>query len=55
MSVYAKFIAAASAAVAVGVSVTADGSVSLNDGFAMLSAALGALAVLLTPNTPKES
>lgn len=49
---YAKFVAALAAAVAVGVSVTADGVVSINDVFAMLAAGLGALAVALTPNKP---
>lgn len=55
MKVYAKFVVALAAAVAVGVSVTADGHVSLNDWFAMASALLGSLAVGAVPNqTPDD-
>lgn len=52
MEKYRKFIAALAAAVAVGVTLTVDGSVSLNDGLAMLSAGLGALLVYGVPNDP---
>lgn len=52
MKAYSKLIAALAAAAAVGVSVTADGSLSLNDGFAIGSALLGALAVGVVTNTP---
>ena len=54
MKAYAKLIAALSAALGVAVSVTADGSISLNDGFAIAAAGVGALAVGLVPNTPRE-
>ena len=53
MSAYAKAIAAISAALGVAVSVTADGVLSLQDGFAIAAAALGALAVYATPNVSK--
>lgn len=51
-AVYAKFIVALSAALGVAVSVTVDGSVSLNDGFAIAAAGVGALAVAAIPNKP---
>lgn len=51
---FAKLWVAFAAAAAVGVSVTADGSVSVNDVFAMISAAAGALAVGAVPNRPVE-
>ena len=54
MSAYSKFIVAMAAALAVAVSVTTDGTLSLNDAFAIASAALGALAVYATPNTPSN-
>jgi hypothetical protein len=48
---YAKLWAALGAAAAVGVSVTVDGNVSLNDGFAIASALLGSLGVYAATNT----
>ena len=53
MLVYAKFIAALSGALGVAVSVTVDGSISLNDGFAIAAAGVGALAVGAIANAPK--
>ncbi len=50
MSAYAKFIVAISAALGVAVSVTVDQHLSLNDGFAIAAAAVGALAVYAVPN-----
>ena len=50
----AKFYAAVTAAVAVAVTVTTDGTISLNDWVAIIAAALGALAVYYTPNKPLE-
>ena len=50
---YAKLIAALAAALGVALSVTVDGSISLNDGVAIAAAAVGALAVYAVPNTPK--
>ncbi len=50
MSLYAKFIVALAAALGVAVSTTADGNLSLNDGFAIASAGVGALGVLAVPN-----
>jgi hypothetical protein len=47
---YAKFYAALAAAAAVGVSVSTDGALSLNDYFAIASALLGSLAVAAVPN-----
>jgi len=55
MSAYAKLIAAGSAALAIAVTVTADGSVSLNDAVVIASAFVGALAVYYVPNTPNGS
>ena len=52
MARYSKFIVALAAAAGVGASLTIDGSLSLNDGFAIASALLGALAVYAVPNTP---
>ena len=52
MARYSKLFAALAAAAGVGVSVTVDGSLSLNDYFAIASALLGALAVYAVPNTP---
>ena len=51
----AKFGAAVTAALAVAVSVTADGSVSLNDGIAIASAVAGAVAVYYRPNLPRAA
>lgn len=48
---YAKLWAALAAAVAVGVSVTADGDVSINDVFAIASAFLGSFGVYAVTNT----
>ena len=53
MKSYSKLIAALASAAAVGVSITADGEFSLNDGFAIASALLGSLAVGLLPNQAK--
>ena len=53
MTAYSKFVAALAAAVAVGVSVTSDGNVSIQDGFAIASALLGSLAVYAVPNITK--
>jgi len=50
MSIYAKCITAIAAALGVAVSVTVDGNLSMNDGFAIASAAVGALAVYAVPN-----
>lgn len=50
MSPYAKFIVALSSALAVAASLTADGTLSLNDTIAVCSAAVGALAVYYVPN-----
>lgn len=50
MKLYSKFIAATSAALAVAASVTADGVLSLSDVIAIVSAAVGALAVYYVPN-----
>lgn len=47
---YNKFVVACAAALGVAVSVTADGEFSLNDGFTIASAAVGALLVFITPN-----
>ncbi len=54
MTLYRKALAATTAALAVAVSVTTDGSLSLNDGFAIAVAAIGALAVYRVPNTPSK-
>lgn len=48
---YSKLWAALAAAVAVGVSVTVDGALSLNDGFAIASGLLGSLGVYTVTNT----
>lgn len=50
---YAKAIAAISAALGVALSVTVDGTVSLNDAIAIVAAAVGALAVYTVPNATK--
>lgn len=50
MKVYSKAIAALAAALAVAGSVAADGSLTLSDWIAVLSAAVGALAVYAVPN-----
>lgn len=50
MTLYAKALVAASTALAVAVTLTADGTVSLNDAIAIASAFVGALAVYFTPN-----
>lgn len=50
---YAKAIAAISAALGVALSVTVDGTVSLNDEIAIVAAAVGALAVYAVPNATK--
>jgi hypothetical protein len=51
MQRYAKLWAALASAAAVGVSVTVDGHISINDGFAIASALLGSLAVYAVTNT----
>jgi hypothetical protein len=48
---YAKLWAALAAAVGVGVAVTADGSISMNDGFAIAAAFLGSFGVYAATNT----
>jgi hypothetical protein len=53
VSTYSKAIAAISAALGVAVSVTADGVLSMQDGFAVAAAAVGALAVWAVPNGSK--
>lgn len=55
MNRYAKFLTAIAAALGVAVSVTADGTLSLNDWFAIAAAAVGALGVYQIPNTPGNS
>ena len=50
MKTYAKAIVATSTALAVAVTLTTDGAVSLNDGIAIAAAWFGALAVYFTPN-----
>ncbi len=55
MNHYNKAIVAMAAGLAVAVSVTTDGDVSVNDVFAILSAAVGALAVYVVPNRQKTS
>lgn len=54
MTAYNKCIAALSAALAIAITVTADGSVSLNDAVVIAAAFVGALAVYATPNRPTE-
>lgn len=51
MKQYSKLWAALAAAVAVGVSVSADGTVSISDGFAIASAFLGSFGVYAVSNT----
>jgi len=53
MSLYAKFLAAVTAALAVLGSAVADGVVTATEGVAIASATVGALAVYVVPNTPK--
>jgi hypothetical protein len=55
MNAYNKAIVAVAAGLAVAVSVTTDGDVTVNDVFAILSAAVGALAVYAVPNRQKDS
>lgn len=50
MKAYSKFFVAVSAALAVAASVTADGTLTLNDVVAIISAAVGSLAVYYVPN-----
>jgi len=50
MKLYSKFVVAASAALAVAASVTADGTLDLSDVIAICSAGVGALAVYYVPN-----
>lgn len=50
MNAYAKFIAALTAALATAVTVTADGSVTLNDALVIAVAFVGALSVYVIPN-----
>lgn len=47
---FGKFVVALSSALTVAVSLTADGEVSLNDGFAIVAAFVGAVAVYYVPN-----
>ena len=53
MSHAAKFWTALSAALAVAVTVTADGSLTLNDAITILAAGVGAVGVYFVPNTPR--
>lgn len=55
MTVYSKAIVALAACAAVAVSVTTDGTLTINDVFAIISAGLGALAVYAVPNRQKDS
>lgn len=48
---YAKLWAALAAALGVGVSCTVDGTLSLNDGFAIAAALFGSLGVYAVTNT----
>jgi hypothetical protein len=50
MTAYRKALAAISAALAVAVSLSADGSLTLNDWMAIAAAGVGALAVYRLPN-----
>ena len=50
MSRYAKFYTAIAAALAVALSVTTDGNLSLHDWMAILSAGVGAAGVYAIPN-----
>ncbi len=54
MKPYAKFIVAAGAACATAATLLADGELSGADTLAIVSAFIGALAVYLVPNAPKE-
>lgn len=54
MSAYNKAIAAIAAGLGVALSVTVDGDLSLNDVVAIAAAAVGALAVYVTPNRTPE-
>ena len=50
----AKFVAALSAALAVAVSVTADGTLTLNDWATIVAAGVGAIAVYYVPNNTEK-
>lgn len=50
----AKFYAALSAALAVAVSVTADGTLTLNDWVTIVAAGVGAVAVYFVPNNTEK-
>lgn len=52
MGRYSKLIAAVAAGLGVAVSVTVDDHLSLNDWFAIVFAAVGALTVYAVPNKP---
>ena len=52
MKSYSKVIAALAAGLGVAVALTVDGDLSLNDGLAIASAAVGALVVYAVPNKP---
>lgn len=52
MTTAAKFYASATAALAVAVSVAADGAISLQDALAISAAAVGAIGVYVVPNKP---
>ncbi len=49
---YRKFLVALGAAVAVAISLTADGEISVNDLFGTGSAFVGALVLRQVPNAP---
>ncbi len=55
MAAIRKFLVALAAAIAVAISVTADGDVSINDVFAMAGSFVGSLGVGLVPNVPKPT
>ena len=52
---YNKFLVAMSAALAVAVSVTADGELSANDILAIVSSAIGAVSVYAVRNAQPEA
>lgn len=54
MTKYRKALAALSAALGVAVSLSADGTLSLNDWLAIAAAFIGAIGVYRLPNTSLE-
>ena len=55
MMKYAKAYVALAAATVQLVIATSDGTINLHDGAVILAAAVGALAVYFTPNTPPSA